>query len=96
MGSNPTLQFFWGENVKKWEQSIVMGIFAVVVGCILLLWAFQAVEQINIEFEGDVVIASLDTFFLAPLVFGLLLIGSGIAYLAVTYTIYKLEKQIAH
>jgi len=80
--------------MKKWEETIVMGMFDLVVGCILLLWAFQARKPINIEFEDSIVIASLDTFFLYPLIFGFMLLGMGAAYLAATYVIWKLEKKI--
>lgn len=82
--------------MKKWEMALVVGMFEVVIGIVLLLWAFQAVEPINISFPTpSTVKAELETFFLGPLLFGLLLLGMGIGYLAITYTIYRLEKNIA-
>ena len=90
--------------MKKWEIHLVVGIFGVIIGAILIVWAFQAVEPIIVNVYthenifGDEIFdnveVSLDEFFLYPLIFGLVVVGMGLTEMGVVYEFYKLEKQI--
>jgi len=90
--------------MKKWEQSLVSGAFGLVIGVVLLAWAFQAVEPIELNVYthkniiGEEILDRVETgfgvFFILPLVGGILLIGVGIAEMGATWDIRKLEKQI--
>ena len=90
--------------MKKWEAHLVMGVFSLIIGVILMVWAFQAVEPIIVkvyvhtnilgETIYDNVEVSLDNFFLIPLLIGMILVGVGLGDTAVVYELYKLEKQI--
>lgn len=74
--------------MKKWEAHLVMGVFSLIIGIILMVWAFQAVEPIIVkvyvhtnilgETIYDSVEVSLDKFFLIPLLIGMILVGVGL------------------
>lgn len=91
-----SLQYFLGDWLKKWEMSLVTGIFFFAIGAIVVAWGFQAAERINIEQVGNEIIATLDPTFIVLFMFGLFLVSLGIGGAASTYTIYKLEKQLSH
>lgn len=92
------------EKMKKWETALVAGVFLLIIGVILMGWAFQALEPIRVEVHThrnilgetiyDDVETSLDTFFIFPLLIGTGFIGVGLGLTGVVYDLYKLEKQI--
>jgi cell division protein FtsX len=80
--------------MKQWEQIAVVGVFFLAIGIVLMMWGFQAVEPIDIQQTPEEIIASLDPTFILLLMVGMLLIGGGTGFLACTFPIYKLEKQL--
>ncbi|UCC33897.1 MAG: hypothetical protein JSW53_02535 [Candidatus Bathyarchaeota archaeon] len=81
--------------MKKWEQIGMIGVFALTIGVILSAWGFLAVDEIRMEQIGDQVTATFDPTFVVLLMFGSFFVGLGIGELTSTYTIHKLEKQLA-
>lgn len=81
--------------MKKWEQKLVFGIFAIVIGTILSAWDCQAINPIEIkQIGGQFARATLNTTFIGLLLTGFFLIGGGIGAANCSYAIYKLEKQL--
>lgn len=86
----------FGDDLKKWEQRLVFGIFAIAIGIIVIAWDCQAINPIEIKQIGDQFSrATLNTTFIGLLLTGFFLIGGGIGEASCSYAIYKLEKQIA-
>jgi len=90
---------FWGDRLKKWEANGVEGFFLLVIGIIVIIWGFQAVEPIQIEhtwgLSGCYIKASLDPTFVVLFMVGCLLLGFGLGVLGCVGTIYKLEKKLS-
>jgi hypothetical protein len=80
-------------ELQKWEEAAVSGLFFLAIGAILIVWGFQAAEQIQVEQIGSQVTASLDPTFIVLFMCGCFSVGLGVGALSFTYTIYKLEKQ---
>ena len=78
--------------MKHWKLTVVEGVFSLVVGVVLMMWGFQAVEPIDLEFTLPTVTASLDPTFILLFIVGMGLIGNGVGILACARRIYKLEK----
>lgn len=76
-------------KLKKWELYLVLGIAELLIAFILIIWAFQSLDKsIQLARHGEI-----DVFFIWPLIFGFLLLGSGSTDLGVVPVFYKMEKE---
>ena len=80
--------------MKQWEKIGVSGLFSLAIGIVVMMWGFQALERIDIQQTAGKIVASLDVTFIVLFMVGMLLIGCGIGFLACTFPIYKMEKQL--
>ena len=86
------------DKMKKWEMFTVQAVFALIFAAVLIIWAIQAREPIEIEqvirVGADDVEANIDTFFLIPLIAGYVALGYGVAGIFAACEIYRLEKRL--
>ena len=80
--------------MNNWKMNLIEGITFLVIGLILLIFNFFAIDPIEIVQKGNQIRPSLNATFVVLIMGGSFFVGAGVAQAAITSTIYKVENDI--
>ena len=78
--------------MEAWKANLIEGMVFLSIGLSIVITDFFLIIPIDFLNNGTEVVASLNPTFAVLLILGFFILGVGAAQSAVTFTIYKLEK----